>query len=506
MSETVLAVERLTKHFVETVALDEVTLALRAHEVLGLVGENGSGKSTLLKILGGVVRPDSGRILVRGQAVQFSGVADAIASGIGMVYQEQSLVPNITVAENILLGQEGSAVRWGWYNWKQLRQQASIALHQLGLDIDPMARTESLSFAERQMVEIAKVLFLENRRHVAPIILLDEPTSVLESKEIDTLFGQIRRLREVGSVVFVSHRLGEVLDVSDRIYVLRNGRCVGEREAKQSRHDDLYEMMIGRSPGQSYYHEESRLPFDEGRPVLSLDGLSARKRYSDVSFEIHAGEVLALTGLIGSGCESVCRTIFGAEPFERGLMRLEGVKISPGSPADAVAMGIGYVPAERRIEGVVGGMNVAANMILADPGVAARRGLLDFRRWRTLVAGWIERLRIKPASPRADVTALSGGNQQKVVLAKWLLRSNLKVLLLDHPARGLDVGAKTEVYALIRRLAQQGLAVLLLADSIDEAIGLSHSVVVMRDGLVSGRFSASPGRKPLEAEIIKCMT
>ncbi|MHB1303109.1 MAG: sugar ABC transporter ATP-binding protein [Acidiphilium sp.] len=505
MTDEILSVSGVSKIFGETTALCNVDLRIRKHEVVGLIGENGSGKSTLLKILAGVHRPTSGELFLNGRSVSLNGVADASAMGIGMVYQEQSLIPNITVAENILLGNEGDSVRFGWYNWRKLHAQAREVLNQLDLDIDPDAKTEDLSFAQRQMVEIAKILFLEKHSNHEPLMLFDEPTSVLESNEVQTLFRQIRRLREIGSVVFVSHRLNEVLEISDRIYVFKDGRCVGECNPKTCHTNELYEMMVGRPASGSHYREADQLPFDESKVTLSLEALSSSGNYTDVDISVHGGEVLALTGLIGSGCEGVCRTIFGAEACDSGIMYLNGAALKPKSPAEAVRLGIGYISAERHIEGIILGMSVAANMVLVAPTVVRRGPFLIHSLWKKVVADWIGKLRIRTLSGETNITLLSGGNQQKVVLAKWLLYPNLKLLVLDHPARGLDVGAKEDVYAIIRQLAKQGLSIILLADTVDEAIALSHNVIVMRDGKISGRFAAPRGNKPTESEIVKCM-
>lgn len=505
MSTPAVSLERITKVFGATRAVDDVSIRINRNEVVGLIGENGSGKSTLLKILAGVHKPSAGTILRDGETLRINTVVDAAAASIGMVYQEQSLIPNISVAENLLLGNEGEAVRFGWYDWKRLNADAAGVLQQLDLDIDPRAATEDIPFAQRQMVEIAKLLVMERQGGRAPVMLFDEPTAVLEKKEVDTLFRQIRRLRQIGSVVFVSHRLHEVLEISDRIYVLKDGRCVGERDPRTCRAEELYEMMVGRPSGASYYREAEQVPFDAARVTLSLEGLSRQGHYRDIDLQVHAGEVLALTGLIGSGCEALCRSIFGIEPIDSGTMRLQGAPIRFNGPSQAIKRGIGYVPAERHSEGIVLGMSVAANMVLVASDAISIGPLLQSGLWRRTVAGWIERLRIRVPSATVDIAALSGGNQQKVVLAKWLLKQNLPLLLLDHPARGLDVGAKEDVYGLIRELSQQGLAVILLADTIDEAIALSHTVVVMHDGTISGRFPAPREAKPSEADIVKCM-
>ena len=492
VTEPVLRIEGLSKSFSGVKALDDVSIELRAREVIGLVGENGAGKSTLLKLLAGVYRPDRGRIIVRGKPVTLMSVAEAAAAGIGIVLQEQSLLPNVTVAENILLGHEERALRAGFYNWNALYAMAASQLHKLGAGISPSARTDTLSFAERQLVELAKVLAIEERTQQEPIILLDEPTSMLRAKDIETVLAQIDRLRGHASVVFVSHRLDEVLRVSDRIYVMANGRCVATCDSKRCTIADLQRLMLGRAIDDR--HQMLAPPSQERQVRLSVRALSRRDKYPAVSFDLHAGEVLGIAEVAGSAGESICRTLFGAERADAGEIVLDGRSVRLREPGDAVRLGIGYVPAERRLEGIVAGLSVRENMTLAYLNELAFGPFIDLAREQGLVRTWIERLRIKPPSLETTADVLSGGNQQKVVLARWLMGQRLKILILDHPLRGLDVGAKAEMLALIRELAGSGLAVLLIADSIEELVAMSDSMVVMKDGVVSGRFTASEAK------------
>ncbi len=499
----VLAVRGLTKRYPGVLALDHMDLEVRPHEVVGLIGENGAGKSTLLKSLVGLAQPDEGRIEVRGQQVRLRGVAHAASVGIGMVFQEQSLVPNITVAENILLGAEGPAARGGLFRWRRMAQLAQVQLDKIGSDVSPRARTDSLTFAERQMVEVAKVLALEERTDHEPVVLLDEPTSVLERKEVETLFAQVRRLRERASVVFVSHRLDEVLEVSDRVYVLRNGRAVAEVDPSQVDATDLHHLLIGRESTGSHYHDDAQEEAQE-QVRLSVRGLRTG-RCQEVSFDVHAGEVLGVAGVQGSGREELCRALFGAEPGARGEVLLDGKRVRLDSPRAAVLAGIGYVPSERRTEGVVGAMSVKENLSMAHVGSVCRGPLLDGRRERDLVDGWVDRLSIKTPSGDTAIGTLSGGNQQKVVLARWMVNAGLRLLVLDHPTRGLDVGAKSEVYELIRGLAATGCAVLLLSDTLEEALAMSHRVLVMKDGRITACVDAPRGTKPDPVAIMEAM-
>ncbi len=504
MIAPVVRVEGLNKAFPGLKALDDVSVEIRPHEVVGLVGENGAGKSTLLKILAGLYTADSGRILLRGEEVKLRSVAHAADCGIGMVFQEQSLLPNITVAENIMLGHEGDALRAGVYNWPKLFALAAAQLAKVGSTIDPAAQTDSLSFGERQVVELAKVLAIEERTQHEPVILFDEPTSVLEAEEVEMVLKQIRRLRERASVVFISHRLDEVLEVADRVYVMTGGRCVAERSRDACNVAELQELMLGRELSDEYgRREEGQAPLDT-QVRLSLRGLASGSDYRDVSFDVRRGEILGIAGVGGSGREEVCRTIFGAHGFTGGEIMLDGKSVRFADPSHAVAAGIGYLPSERRVEGVVGGMSVRENMTLAHLRAIMRGPVIDRATEKTLARKWIDRLSIKTRNTETQVGLLSGGNQQKVALTKWLIADNPKVFILDHPMRGLDVGAKTEIFGLIRELSSAGIAIILIADTLEELIALSDTILVMRDGVVTGNFDARAA-PPTQLQILERM-
>ncbi len=503
MSDVAISAAGLSKRYPGIRALDNVSLNIRPREVVGLIGENGSGKSTLLKIMAGLVKPDEGKILVRDKPVPPGDVLASARAGVGMVFQEQSLLLNITVAENILLGCERHAVRFGLYDWKKLASLAREQLDKLGCDISPDANTGSLSFAKRQMVELAKVLAIEDRIEAEPVILLDEPTSVLDAEEIDTVLTLVERLRQRASIVFVSHRLEEVLRVSDRIYVMTNGHCVAERDAKTADVAELQRLMLGQQLTDEYRRDsESRPRSEEVR--LRLRNLSSPSLYESISFDVHAGEIVGLAGVEGSGREAVCRAVFGAESAASGEISIDGREVRVTGPAEAVNLGVGYVPSERRVEGLVTSMSVKENMTLAHIAAVSRGPLLDFGRERALVAEWIERLRVRTPSGDTLAGQLSGGNQQKVVLAKWLIAESPRLLILDHPLRGLDVGAKAEIFARVRELARAGIGILLIADTLEELIALSDTILVMRDGAITARFDAGE-HLPTPLEILEHM-
>jgi ribose transport system ATP-binding protein len=500
----IVEVVNVTKRFPGVTALKDVSVTIRPNEVLGLVGENGAGKSTLLKVLNGIERPDEGKVIVRGEEIRFRNVADAADHGIGMVFQEQSLIPTLTVGENIFLGNEGRSASFGVLKRRDLFERAAEELAAIGSPVDPKAQLSDLRFSQRQMVEIAKVLAIRERTHHEPVILLDEPTSVLEADEVERLFGIIEGLRTQASVVFISHRLDEVLHVSDRIYVMRDGEVVAERDPKQVDVTELHALMVGETHAGSYYNVEDQRPYGE-QVVLSVRNLSLAGSFSDVSFDIHEGEVLTIAGVEGAGRDQLVRAIIGAFIPDSGEIHYQGKKVKYTSPAQAAAAGIGYVPSDRRGEGALMPMSVRANITMAYPEEVMTGPILDRGKETTLVKHWIDQLRIRTPGIETPMRNLSGGNQQKVVVAKWLISAGTKVLILATPTRGLDVGAKTEVHRLIRELAERGIAILMLADTLDEGIALSHTIMVMKDGEVTGRFDAPPDNKPTQVQILERM-
>jgi ribose transport system ATP-binding protein len=350
---------------------------------------------------------------------------------------------------------------------------------------------------------VAKALASSDRSDREAVILLDEPTSVLEADEIQRLFEIIRELRSRASVVFVSHRMEEVLDVCDRVYVMRDGAVIGERIPGEVVIDELFAMMVGQDLSGGYYHEADQQPAGQGAR-LELRGLHGAA-FHDINLSVAPGEVVTLLGVQESGREELGRAVFGAVPTFSGQILLDGEPLRRRSPADTVAKGVGYIPSDRKVDGAVLGLSVLDNMVLAHPEQVSRAGVLDPVKERRTVHTWMEKLRIKAPSPTTPMRSLSGGNQQKVVLAKWLLDPDLRLLVLDTPTRGLDVGAKSDVYALVRSLAARGLAVLLVADTLEEGIHMSHRVVTMRDGRISGEFTSSPGARPDRADVLEKM-
>lgn len=499
----VLALKSVTKKFRATTALKDITLELRPREVLGLIGENGAGKSTLLKILTGLEQPTDGQLLLNGTPTSLRGIRGAQAHGIAMVHQEQSLIDTITAGENVLLGNEGATVAGGVYRWGQLRARAQEYIDRVGADVLAERPTSTLSFAKRQMLEVAKALASAESGDSDPVILLDEPTSVLEAEEIERLFAVIDQLRARASVIFVSHRMEEVLRVCDRIYVLRDGEVVGERIPGKVEEDELYQLLIGEDLSEGFYHQDARAEAKDTNRV-TIEKLSGPS-FSDIDLELRAGEIVSVLGVQGSGREELGQAIFGAVPTTGGSVAVDGERLRFRTPTGAVQSGVGYVPSDRKTSGCVLSMSVTDNVVLAHPGEVSHGGVLDPKKARTMVHSWIDRLRIKTPSSLTPIRDLSGGNQQKVVLSKWLLDPELRVIILDTPTRGLDVGAKSDVYQLIRSLAEQGVTVLLIADTLEEGIHMSHRVITMRDGRISGEFPCTPESLPDRADVLERM-
>ena len=488
----------ITKRFGRVEALKNVSITVKAGEVVGLVGENGAGKSTLMKVLNGINQPDAGEIRIHGKAASISGPKDAAARGIGMVFQEQSLITNLSVAENIFLGNETPFIRLGRIDWRRMAAAARHQLAKVGLGIDPLTVTSELSFVQRQMVELAKVLTLEEAVEGSLCILLDEPTSVLEQAEIDILFDVIRKLKQRAGIIFVSHRLDEVIDISDRVYVLKDGVVVSRMAKGEASPERIHHLMVGRAATGSYYKEDGRAPFGE-EIALKARGLARARAYADIDLDLHVGEVLALVGTEGAGSEALIRSLFGLEKIHLGSAHYRGRNLRFVSPSQAVSLGLGYVPRERKFEGIVEEMSVEENISLAHLRGMSRFGILKFGEIGRATRNLIERMRIKTPSADTLCANLSGGNQQKVVLAKWY-NAGARIFLLDHPTRGLDVGAKEDVYGLIRELCANGCSVLLIGDTLEEALGLAHTIIVMKDGRQTARFDtlAVPPPEPLD--------
>jgi rhamnose transport system ATP-binding protein len=473
----VLAMRGISKRFGATLALDDVSLDLRPGEVHALVGENGAGKSTLIKVMTGVHPPDRGEVLVDGDPVTLHSAADAQARGIAAIFQEPLIFPDLSVAENIFIGHrdQGRVVRW-----RRMCADAAEILARLDVHVDPRMPASGLPVAAQQAVEIAKAISLDVR-----VLIMDEPTAALSAHEVERLFRQVRRLRDAGvAVLFISHRLDEVFELADRISVFRDGRHVATHARGEVTRSGLIAEMVGREVSGFYARHDHRA----GDVVLRVRDLGRTGAFSGVSFDVRSGEVLGLAGLVGAGRTDVALALFGVAPAEAGTVELDGEPVEITSPRQALDRGIAYLSEDRRHLGLSLPQSVTANITLPALRRYVRRlGLVDRRAERAAADGFRERLRIRTPGPNQPVGLLSGGNQQKTMLAKWL-NTEPRVLILDEPTRGIDVGAKADVHGIVDELARAGLAVVLISSDLPEVLAMSDRVLVMREGAQTGLF------------------
>ena len=486
-----LEVRGVVKQFPGVKALRGVSLRLHPGEVLAVVGENGAGKSTLMKILAGVQEPDEGLILLEGQPVSIHSVETALEFGIALIHQELNLADNLEVGANIFLGRE--PLRAGFVDHARIRREARVFLDRVGLDLDPRTVVEDLTVGHQQMVEIAKALSVDAR-----ILIMDEPTSSLSQREAEQLKKVIRDLSGRGvSIVYISHRLGEVRELAHRVTVLRDGANAGELARGEISHDSLVHLMVGRDVSQFYRRTEAptlasspSLPSPPpGPPLLEVRDLrTPRHPTHRLSFQLRAGEMVGLAGLVGAGRTELLQTLFGITPAVGGEILLKGERWSIRTPVDAIAGGLALVPENRKEQGLVLEMAVRENLSLASLHRHQRRGFLDKSYEVQLSADMIGRLRVKTPNDQQEVRFLSGGNQQKVVLGKWLALEP-RVLLLDEPTRGIDVGAKAEIYRIMEDLVSQGVAIFFVSSEMEEVLGLSDRALVMHEGRISGELN-----------------
>jgi len=473
----VLALEGVTKRFPGVLALDGVRFDLRRGEVHALCGENGAGKSTLMKIISGVFRPDEGRIVYKGSETSFASTLEAEKAGIAIIHQELNLVPHLSVAENIFLAREPR--RGPFVDRKRLLREAGAYLSRLGVDIRPEAPVRSLSVAQQQMVEIAKALSTE-----AEVLIMDEPTSSLTESETSLLFAVIRDLKRHGvGIVYISHRLDEMAEIVDRVTVFRDGRYVCTEDFAATSVDRIVANMVGRSLDEQYPPRTS-MPTDE--ILLQVDGLARKGVFQDVSFALRRGEILGFAGLMGAGRTEVARAIFGADRADAGTVTFDGRQLSIASPRDAIEAGFAYLSEDRKAQGLAIKMSVAANMTLANMrGVSSALGVIDFKREEEAARHHVELLNIRTPSIHQIVRLLSGGNQQKIVIGKWLF-GQAKLMIFDEPTRGIDVGAKFAIYKIMDELAARGVGVILISSELPEILGMTDRVAVFHGGRITG--------------------
>ncbi|WP_407542347.1 sugar ABC transporter ATP-binding protein (plasmid) [Deinococcus radiomollis] len=465
----------IQKHFAGIVALDHASLSVGTGEVHALIGQNGAGKSTLIKVLTGAYRRDSGTVTFAGQPVDFASPLAAQRGGITTIYQEVNLVPLRTVAENIFMGREPK--RYGLIQWRSMNTEAARLLQELGLSLDVTRPLGEFSTAIQQMVALARAVSVQAR-----LVIMDEPTSSLNEREVETLFGVIRNLKRSGvSVMFVSHRLDELYAVCDRITVMRDGRTVYSGEMSGISRLQLVEQMLGREIRSEGAQTGFVRAKGNGQPLLNVNHVRSGARLTDASIEVGQGEVVGLAGLLGSGRSELARIVFGADRAEQGEVTLDGVPLAFRTPIDAINAGIGFCSEDRKAEGIVPELSVRENLTLALLPRLSKAGIVNTRRQAEVVDRFITRLGIKTSNPDQPIRELSGGNQQKVLLARWLA-TNPRLLILDEPTRGIDVGAKAEIQHLIGELAQGGLGVLMISSELEELIEGCNRVTVLREG------------------------
>jgi inositol transport system ATP-binding protein len=468
---SILTLNNITKSFSSTKVLDGVSLEIQKGKVHALMGENGAGKSTLMKILVGLLKPDDGEILLDGEVISGLSVNAILKKGVAMIHQEILMVPELSVAQNIFLGRESQ--RFSWLNEVDINTKAKRILADLKLDISPKIKIKNLSIADRQMVEIAKAI-----SNNAKVLIMDEPTSALSESEVETLFGVIESLKKQGvAIIYISHKMDEIFKISDTITVLRDGKLIATQKAEELNSQALIKLMVGREISDLFPASN----IETGQTLLSVKNLGRKNVFSDINFEIRAGEVLGLAGLVGAGRSEIARAIAGLDKIDAGTINLDGVNVQLKSPSDAISNGIGFVTEDRKAYGFIPQMAIRDNISLSSLQNFSKIGFVNTKEESVMAEKMYSDLQVKSSGLRQKVINLSGGNQQKVVIGKVLM-SNPKIIILDEPTRGVDVGAKFEIYKLINTLKAKGLAIILISSEMPEILGLSDRILVLSKG------------------------
>ena len=479
-NQTYLRMQDISKAFPGVQALDSVNFSVDHGEIHALVGENGAGKSTLMKILTGALTSDSGRISLDDQEVQINNPGDAQALQISMIHQELSLIPYLTVGQNIFLGREPRARVGAFIDWPELYQQAQVLLDRLNVNVDSRTSVQDLSIAQRQMVEVAKALSFN-----ADLIAMDEPTSSLTDRETEILFQVMGSFKEQGiSIIFISHRLEEVFEIADRITVLRDGEAIGTAPVADLDVDQVVKMMVGRELGELYPKDD----IEQLGVVLEASDLEDGRELRSVSVTLKRGEILGIAGLAGAGRTALAETLFGVRSAVKGQIEIGGKPVRIQHPGQAIRLGLGFVPEDRKLQGLFMNMAVRENIVISALPEVSRFSFVNFSRAEKLAREYIEKLKIRTPSVKQLVRNLSGGNQQKVIIARWLTL-NPHILILDEPTRGIDVGTKAEIHALMNQLAKQGVAVMMVSSDLPEVLGVSDRILVMRAGRIVAEFT-----------------
>jgi rhamnose transport system ATP-binding protein len=483
--EPVLELRDVAKSFGAVAAISSGSIAVRAGSIHALVGENGAGKSTLVKIVAGVHRRDSGELLLGGESVDFGSTAESKAAGVAVIYQEPTLFPDLSVTENIFMGRQ-PLTSGRRIDRAAMYAEAASLFTRLGVAIDPRRQALGLSIADQQIIEIAKAISLDAR-----LLVMDEPTAALSGVEVERLFTVARALRDEGrALIFISHRFDEVFDLCDEITVMRDGRYIGTRPTSEATVDEIVALMVGREVGDLF----PKTPAPLGEPVLTVEHLTSAGTFHDVSFEVRAGEIVGLAGLVGAGRSEIARAVFGVDRYDSGTVRLHGKEVPPHNPRAAIRAGMAFVPEDRRKQGLVTEASVARNVAGVIRGSLSKAGFLMPGAEGRATGPWAGRLEVKTGALDMDATTMSGGNQQKVVIAKWLA-TDPTLLIIDEPTRGIDVGTKAEVHRLLSELAGQGLAILMISSELPEVLGMADRVLVVCEGRLTAdidRDQATP--------------
>ncbi len=500
-TKPVIELENITKSFPGVKALKGFDLKIYENEILGLVGENGAGKSTLMKILIGIYQMDIGRMTLRGEELQLKDPHMAIRYGIGMVFQEGCMISNLTVSENLFLGHEDKFRKFGFVSNRRQNEEAEKIISRLNLDIKPETLVNKLTPAQKQMVEIARQLWLSSLYgQENPVLILDEPTTVLVEAEVKSLFSILHELKKEATIIFISHRLEEVIENSDRIVILKDGDFVSEMTGSEATEKKIEQLMVGHDLSDEHFRESEQIE-PEDDVVIEVNGLGLKRHFEPIDFKIRKGEIVSLAGLIGSGKEELCECLAGIRIADAGTVHMNGMPVKAVTPKDTIKKKIGYIPIDRRKDGLATDMNVTENINMLVLDRFKKGGLLNPGRERASAKKWAAETSVIAPSLRARCANLSGGNQQKVVLSKWLAAES-QFLILDHPTRGIDVGAKDEIYHRIRELAKEGKSLLIMCDTLEEDIGLSNRMLIMKDGKLMDDVNCPGDNKPSVLDII----
>ncbi|MFO1442424.1 sugar ABC transporter ATP-binding protein [Bacillus sp. Bva_UNVM-123] len=480
--QAVIEMKGISKSFSNNKVLENVEFNILPGEVHALMGENGAGKSTLMKILTGIYERDAGTIVVKGQEVHFKNAKKAEDAGIAVIHQELNIIPNLTVAENMFLGKELSISPIGITKDKEMKQKTKEYLNRLGIDIDPSIEAGQLSVGQQQMIEIARAVAAKTE-----VLIMDEPTAALTDREIEALFKVIASLKTQGvGIVYISHRMEEIFQICDRISVLRDGEFIGVKAIKDTSFDEIVKMMVGRQLGERFPDRDNEI----GEERFKVENLTSKDKFSDISFSVRQGEILGIAGLMGAGRSEIMEAIFGYRSLSNGKMWIDGDEVTIKSPYDAIKRGIGFITEDRKSKGLVLPLSVRENFSLTNLLKISKNSMISMKKEQSFVNDMIQKLHVKTSSSELAVRSLSGGNQQKIVIGKWL-GIEPKILILDEPTRGVDVGAKKEIYQIMNELTKQGVSIIMVSSELPEILGMSDRIAVIHEGRLTAILDKS---------------